>query len=491
MSAAWPELEGAVDQSDIDDLERIERELASASSSPGSYTSPLMARLSAQRLTVEMLAREVPRLRSGQEAQEALASGLRGVRKQREAREAVAAGEQAKERLFAAALPLIRTVASREWRRRQQWGSQVSLDDLTQDAIVGFFKGLSGFKPEAMRRSATNYLGQWMLVEMRRSAEAMDHDLQVGHDAGERFRRVRALRSRLMGELGREPTDAEISDASRNPAYLTRPGMVGRAPRNGEQPAMGKGLTVEQVAEERINRPRSGHVARFVASGGDREEDVSAVIDQERFSLNAYDGTDTMGVDPGEVAADAGAAKAVSSLIEKVIETMGLPEQQREIVGRRFGLHPYMEEASAREISRTMGVNRERVTRVLAAFSQEMTRPGGAFHRVTAAVPSDDLLALGLGWVPNTLGPWDPKLAQSANIPGILIDPIGIEAHPPPPEPSQGSTLAVAAFTAWYHCDFHDKVFTAAYPDLRQVPKDLPCPSCQRPSPLAKTTAGT
>lgn len=459
------------------DFEELEREALTTTSSRG-YVSPLMAQMGKSRLTLDLLASEVPKLRAAEAAAQALPK-QRGVHKRAALEKTMADGDLAKERLFAAALPLIRTVAHREWRRRAQWGSQIPLDDLVQDAIVGFFKGLAGFRPEAVRKSPTNYLGQWMLVEMRRSAEVMDHDLQVGHDAGERFRRVRALRSRLMSELGREPTDAEIADASRNPAYLTRPGMVGRAPVDGQAPAIGKGVTVAQVGEERAVRGLVGHAARF-ASAEEGEAAPAGTIDTERLST-APDapGADAT-ADPADLAADADAQRAIARIIEQVLLRMRLPDEQREIIARRYGLAPYEGESSAREISRIMGVHRERVTRVLGAFQEEMSRPGGAFHEVIAAIGEDDLIALGLGWAVRTLGRYDPRTAGGPTA-GVLTDPINV------PRPSATGQTTSKGILAWFLCDYHDRMFSTLYPDLRAVPRQRDCPSCKKPSGLVRT----
>lgn len=483
MSELRPELEAHLGSQDLVILDQIEEELSRAALNTGGYTSPAMSRISGQRLTVEMLAEEIPILRAAEEAAEVLAKNKRpkgGVA----LRKTVADGELAKERLFSAALPLIRAVASREWRRRQQWGSQVPLEDLTQDAIVGFFKGLSGFRPEAVRRSATNYLGQWMLVEMRRSAESLDHDLQVGHDAGERFRRVRALRSRLINELGREPTDEEISNASRDPAYLTRPGMMGRAPAEGEAPAVGRGLTVAQVAEERSARQRVGHSARFASSEGD-EPMPRGVIDTERLSTSDWEG-EALAADPADLTGEADAAAIVAAMVGEVLDRMRLPDEQREVISRRFGLAPYPSEASAREISRAMGVHRERVTRILNAFSAEMTKKGGLFHEVVGRANEDDLLALGLAWITTTLGPWDPKLrAGAAPVQQVLLEPMIATI---PAQQRDLGTTKTKGMLAHFQCDYHDRIFSGMYPDKKSVPKVRPCPSCQQASYLLRVT---
>jgi len=257
-----------------------------------SYVSPLLQKVDSTRLTVELLRELVPVVQEGQSAADKLsdASSNNEATKSsthRELHKKVRDGERAKEALFNAALPLIRTIAQKEYRRRQQWGSQIPMDDLMQDAIIGFFKGLRIFDTSAINKSATNYLGQWMLSEMRRAAEAMDHDLQVGHDAGERYRRIRAIRSRLASELGREPTDEEIVEASKKPEYVVRPGMVGKAT-NAKNHSI-KGLTLEQVQDEKENRERVGSTARFSSSSSESDEgsDVRGnLIDIER-AVNA------------------------------------------------------------------------------------------------------------------------------------------------------------------------------------------------------------
>lgn len=479
---SWDEVDpifGEIPEEEIEDLD----ELLKITMPTGSYTSPLMARLSTTRLTLDMLSVEIPILQAGEEARLILADGVKGVKRKTELQKVANAGEGAKERLFAAALPLIRTVAHREWRRRQQWGSQVSVEDLVQEAILGFFKGLASFKPEAVRTSPTNYLGQWMLVGMRRAAEVMDHDLQVGHDAGERFRRVRAIRSRLMSDLGREPTDHEIAAASRNSAYLTRPGMVGKVPAKGESHPIGKGLSLSNISEEKAARSRVGHATRFASSDGEENSAGTNTIDAERL-VGADVSNLGITMDPADIATEAAGAREVAKLVEKVIGSMNMPEEQQEIIARRFGLHPHEEEASAREISRIMGIHRERVTRVLSAFMAEISRKGGVFHEIVSHISEDDLISIGLGWVINSLGPWDPQEYKEGHVATILTD--VMKVTPTSEERATGSTRSVGVL-AWFQCDYHDRIFSRLYIDLRSIPKTCACPACQRASSLVRT----
>lgn len=466
-----------------DDLEDEDEPQAALEGPVESYTSPLMERMADQRLTVELLAEVIPVIRTGEEAAALLASGKKLSKKaHREATLASREAQLARQRVFAAALPLIRTIAQREFRRRQQWNSKIPLDDLMQDAIVGFFKGLNSFKQENVRKSATNYLGQWMLSEMRRAAESMDHDLQVGHDAGERFRRVRALRSRLINDLGREPTDEEIADASRNPHYVTRPGMVGRAPAEGEKVSVGKGLTVAQVAEERAVRNRVGQASRF----GEMEDDESSsaglgMVAPDRIGPS-LDATTNELSDPATVIDESTGEQVIIDLVGAVLERMNLPEQQAEIISRRYGLAPFPGEGSAREISRIMGIHRERVSRVLTVFAEEMTRRGGVFHQVVSKIPADDLVDLGLSWIVSTLGEWEPAFDSTVRVPNVLTEPISLNKSK---EPS-GATESDGVM-AWFLCDYHDRTFSSLYEAKTKIPKSRPCPDCQRPSGLVRT----
>lgn len=451
----------------------FESELESSEKITSGYSSPLVKKLSKTRLSLDLLRSEIPKVREAELAAEELKTKKRlGAKRQALLQKTINEGEYAKEKLFGAALPLIRAVAQREWRRRQQWGSAVPLEDLTQEAIVGFFKGISGFKVEEIKKSPTNYLGQWMLVEMRRNAEIMDHDLQVGHDAGERFRRIRALRGRLFVELGREPTDEEISAASRNPEYVTRPGMVGVAPKEGEKPKVGKGVTANQVSEERHFSSKVGHISRLGTSA-DEEENLPGVIDATRIEVAALGSVDEV-LDPEELAMRKADAEFLADLIEQALQVMRLPDLQKEIIARRFALSPYTEESSAREIAREVGVHREKVSKVLSAFSEEMRRKGGAFHRIVDMRGAENIQAAGLGWLLETLGQWEGKAVAA---PGKALtedlDPTSASS------PTRGTTSATGVL-GWYVCDYEDRTFSALYPDEGTVPKTRSCPTCGR-----------
>lgn len=496
----------------LDDLDLLIEEETKTDDAE-TYQSPIMKKSRHEQLSTHMLREEVPHIQAAKNYLQQLAddgrdtspytsinqeddTGEHGTKKLAPAQKTkllqlLRRSEQAKEKLFIAALPLIKIIANKEWKRRQQWGSTVSYEDLVQDATVGFLKGLDAFKIESIDKSSTNYLGQWMLVEMRRSSEVMDHDLQVGNEAGERFRKIRALRTRLIHDLGREPTDKEIAEASRNPDYVTRPVMVGRVQKSGENHPVGKGVTEKQVQLEREVRERVGFAARFVSTDSDKDSPPPpGTLDPERTK-----DTSMRSQDPAEKVADDDSRRIISELISYTIREMGLPHEQSTIIALRFGLPPNRQEKSVREISSETGVSRARITKVVNAFAQEMSMKGGIFHRHLQRYPVEDLLSVELGWILDILGPWNPSYdtQKTRTVSSILTSspkPRTDTMFPPaatadrsaqPHNPFKTETQA------WFRCGYHERMFSRLYENRQSVPRTSACPACGKDSPLVRT----
>jgi RNA polymerase sigma factor (sigma-70 family) len=372
------------------------------------YHSPLIEQISANRLTLELLQEHIPVIKAGEEASRLLdvPSASRGEQRIEELHQLRRQGARSKEILFAAALPLIRMLASKEWRRRKQWGSPILMEDLVQEASVGFMKGLAAFRMDAMKSSPTNYLGQWMLVEMRRSSENIDNDMHVGHDAGERFRKIRALRSRLLVELGREPTDAEIADASSNPEYLTRPSYLGRVAESGAHPI--RGLSEEQVADAKRAHNQVGFFARLDSDTDEthHHSHIATVAPDRVVAADTPTQSSSHNSDPADIVATAAAVHTMVDLLTEAVARMRVGGEQRDIIARRYQLPPYDDQCSVREIARRTGVHRERVTRILNAFTYELTTPGGHFHALCHSMPPGTLESMEYPWIADTLGEW-------------------------------------------------------------------------------------
>lgn len=186
---------------------------------------------------------------------------------------------------------------------------------------------------------------------------------------------------------------------------------------------------------------------------------------------------------------DQAAADAIVAVVAETLTRMRLPGEQQEIIARRYGIKPYPEETSAREIAKVMGLHRERVTRVLAAFTAEMTRPHGMFHGVLRDLGEDEARILGLGWA------WDTLTVAAANTPKTKPQPLAAPLTEPltgtvrNADRADGSTTAEGVL-AWFTCDYHDQVFTSMYMTRKDVPKSRACPRCGGPSPLTKVAVG-
>lgn len=463
------------------DNDEIDLDSFEDSISKTEYASPLLSRVISTKLTMPLLEEQVPIMKLGEEAEKKLSS-TPGLNQEsiKNLRKAARDGAKAKEILFNAALPLIRAISQKEYGRRAQWGSNIPLDDLMQDAIVGFFKGLKVFNLDSSKGSPTNYLGQWMLSEMRRSAEVMDHDLQVGHDAGERYRRIKAIRSRLYNDLNREPTDEEIVAASKDPNYSIKPGLVGRVANKKSAP---KGVTLEQVQEERSVSGRLGNAIRFGETSDEESSDGNGQLDESRIGSSLISETDSVNdfTDPATIFEANAGSKIIAQIVEKVIINLELPEQQSEIISRKFGLAPYEGEVSAREISRIMGIHREKISRVVNAFQSEMLRPGGTLHRLIKDIPYEDLTNLEIGWLYDTLGEWESSYEDTVlPVPDELTRPISL-----------ASDRKLKTMRAIYICDFEDRTFEIIMEKGATPLSIIDCPKCAKPAALDKFTEKT
>lgn len=452
---------------------------------PVAYQSPLMARLQGgAKLTLDLLATEVPVFQAGEAAKARLESGEKILKRERDklAKE-VLAGETAKETLVLAGIPLIKHLAKKEYARRRNWQSQVTYEDLVQEGSGGFIRGLRAYKVGGGQKSATNYLGQWVLTDMRRNVEAIDNDFGVSYDAAERFRKIRAIRSRLASTLGREPTDEEVLAAAADPLY--RGGSkIGRVVKVSETPK--RQLTQEQLDQERELRSRVGHTSRF-GYATDTDEYTGPSPDQGR-PISAEYGSTAPG-DPEDIIED-GARLGLAKLLMETFNLMGLPLVQREVIARRFGLPPHEKEQTPRDICRDMSLHRDKVGQVVEAFTEQMSSRGGAFHRACGQWDPEDLADLGLGWTLTVLGRWsETGAATPVPLPEILTVPLTPRksAVAPPADPPPNARTAQV--NAQFVCDYHGWGFVGVYLKRADVPKTRACPQCGRESALLRVAA--
>lgn len=446
------------------------------------YQSPLVRRLTeeAPKFTAATLAELVPVFQAGHHARERLRDekGSLTPSEVDELTLAASRGETVMEQLVLMGLPQVRMLAQKEYDRRSQWRSTVTLADLQQEGIVGLLKGLVAYQMSASGSSAKNYLSTWIVVQMRRGTALFDHDFTVSTETSDRHRRIRAIRARLTDELGREPSPEEISDASADPSFKGS-ALWGRK----ESRNKARRITPEQVIEERVDSIRVGYGERI---GVDQPHLSPGAAARQEAEYAPLDGEPADTTSAESAALYAGHKEGLQSLIADAIDRMGLPAVQRDMVSRTHGLAPYAEEQSARAIGDALGFPRADVAAVVEAFATEMTRPGGAFHYACARWSEDDLAAIGLGWVRAALGSWDDVAAieRMRPPPLVLTEPMTPLARrkPPPPE---GQTTATGVI-AQYVCERERAAYTVIYQEGKTPQDWRPCTRCGQPSKLIR-----
>ena len=197
----------------------------------------------------------------------------------------VAAGDdEAKQQMVAANLRLVL-----HWARRYQ-DRGVELVDLVQEGTFGLLRAVEKFDWERGFKFST-YATWWIRQALQRAVQQHGRTIRIPLEVGEQLQRVEAATAELVGLLGRPPTDAELTEAT---------GMSLEARRNLEGIA---GVTAS------LDQPATSDSATVL---GD---------------LVAPDGTDWV-ADVEQQISDDRLRLAVESL----------PELQREVLTRRFGL---------------------------------------------------------------------------------------------------------------------------------------------------------
>lgn len=443
------------------------------------YISPLMNRAKEEeRLSLETLAKYVPLVQSAFAAEEEIAADPDMDHSRRnELRKVIVQGERAKEKLVLIALPLIKSLARKELQRRQKWNSRATIDDIVMEGLSGLMRGLRAYNPEGNHTSPTNYLGQWIITDMRRNTESLDHDFAIPFEAMERQRKIRAIRSRLASDLGREPTDQEIIDAAADPEFNAKNmmGRVSKEPRGTSATSRRRAITQKHIDEEREMFARTGTMRTTIITADGEEYDLAEELGAQNVTGN-YDNMEYL---PGDVEAidKRQANESLARLLEDSFSLMEIGRTQQDVIRRRFGLPPYESEHTIKEIVVQTGVPKHKVNRILAAYSKEMVTPNSYFHALIDRIGEEEVEAMGLLWVLSSLGTFTPPIRQTdskdlrENIRRASAD---SQRHKPQLTVSTGGRGIIATF----HCEYEDWNYTGVYMSEDDVPLVRTCPRC-------------
>jgi RNA polymerase primary sigma factor len=120
----------------------------------------------------------------------------------------VAAGdEEARREMVAANLRLVV-----HWARRYQ-DRGVEMSDLVQEGTFGLLRAVEKFDWERGFRFST-YATWWIRQALQRAVQQHGRTIRVPLEVGERLQRLDATTAELLGQLGRPPTDEELTEAT-------------------------------------------------------------------------------------------------------------------------------------------------------------------------------------------------------------------------------------------------------------------------------------
>lgn len=392
-----------------------------------------MKRTYAQPLTLELLAEQVPLVKTGYEAHQRLQeqpAGYKAVSKEeREAQhnlhKLVNKGKDAQESLIMSALPLIKDLASKEYSRRQAWSSRVSYEELLSEAVAGFIRGLLSYHPAKTKHSATNYLGQWVVTTVRRRLETLEHDFSIPYEVVERNRRIVAVRSRLTAEMKREPNDEELLIALNDKAQ--KPGNKWGKTATPETEIVEPMETLEtdppktenkrsaQFTQEHLEISRE-LAAKLYTMKSNEPSDSEEEGSYEKFStpISSQPLKDVADIE------DSSIKESKKEFFMEVFLMMKIGSKQKDIILRFFGMSPYNESQIYREIVQQTGLSSRYVKNVVMAFNQYMPQKGGIFHYKLLQLDYETTVDLELEWLVPILGEWPLRTNTPVSPPPIL-----------------------------------------------------------------------
>lgn len=386
---------------------------------PTEPLSPLTQRAQRTPLTLGLLREHVPHVLAGRDAKLTLDKGGSTIplEERRELLKLQHKGERSQEVLIVAALPLIKSITNKEYQRRQAWSSRIPYDDLLQEAMTGFVRGLYAYNVNANQSSPTNYLGQWIMTTIRRKSEAMEHDFTIPYETMMRARKIKATRSRLINELQRDPTDNELLTALNDTetdysvtSYKYNADMRAKEKANNPKTKTGgkQKFTLAHIEEERNINNRLYSMQGYEAETDEDEHsyEKAAAPLQGNVGLNSIEEKDL--------------SLSRNQLFQEVFKQMKIGTIQKDIILRHFGLSPYFDPQTAKLISEETGLTASYTKNVITSFSSYLASKGGIFHYNIIKMDVEVIEALELSWLIPILGEWPENLNEPNPAPKTL-----------------------------------------------------------------------
>ena len=265
-------------------------------------------------------------------------------------RDSVQVGQRAKRRLSEANLRLVVSVAKRFV------GRGMSFLDLIQEGNIGLMRAVEKFDYKLGFKFST-YATWWIRQAISRAIADQARTIRIPVHMVETINKVVRISRKLQQDLGREPTDEEIS---------LEMGLLEEDEKKQVEKAWLNATPLDPVLARKLNRAAL-KVRRIMSVSQEPMSLETPIGTEENSSLGDFIEDESV---PGPV--DAASLQLLREQMKEVLD--GLSDRERSVIERRFGLRDG-QARTLEEVGQEFGVTRERIRQIEAKALRKLRHP--------------------------------------------------------------------------------------------------------------------